>query len=59
MDYIYLENNNLSIIKNKNEAIKISLKYPEKKIEIFVRKIIGEEYIPTGYYYKNGIQYEN
>jgi len=59
MDYIYLMNNDLSIIKNKTKAIEISLMYPEEKIEIFVKKIGGEGYIPTGCYYKNGIYYKN
>ena len=59
MDYIYLINNDLSIIKNKTKAIEISLLYPEEKIEIFVKKIIGSGYIPTGCYYKNCIYYKN
>ena len=67
MDYIYLINNDLFIIKNKSKAIEISLQYPEKKIEIYVKKIVcnrGEEgkgvgYIPTFNYYKNGIYYNN
>lgn len=57
MDYIYLINNDLSIIKNKTKAIEISLLYPEEKIEILVKKIIGSGYIPTCCYYKNGIYY--
>ena len=67
MDYIYVINNDLFIIKNKSKAIEISLQYPEKKIEIFVKKIVsngregkeGEGYIPTLNYYKNGIYYNN
>lgn len=66
MDYIYLINNDLSIIKNKSKAIEISLQYPEKKIEIYVKKIVSniekggkEGYIPTCNYYKNGIYYNN
>lgn len=59
MDYIHLKNNDLSIIKNKTKAIEISLLYPEEKIEIFVKKIIGSGYIPTYSYYKNGIYYKN
>jgi len=66
MDYIYLINNDLYIIKNKSKAIEISLQYPEKKIEIYVKKIVsniekggGEGYIPTCNYYKNGIYYNN
>jgi hypothetical protein len=64
MDYIYLINNDLFIIKNKSKAIEISLQYPEKKIEIYVKKIVYNEgerggYIPTFNYYKNGIYYNN
>lgn len=59
MDYIHVKNNDLSIIKNKTKAIEISLLYPEEKIEIFVKKIIGSGYIPTDSYYKNGIYYKN
>lgn len=67
MDYIYLINSDLFIIKNRSKAIEISLQYPEKKIEIYVKKIVyneGEErkgagYIPTFNYYKNGIYYNN
>ena len=63
MDYIYLINNDLSIIKNKSKAIEISLQYPEKKIEIYVKKIVSNKeeggYIPTCNYYKNGIYYNN
>jgi len=65
MDYIYLINNNLFIIKNKSKAIELSLLYPEKKIEVYVKKIVnngggeGRGYIPTNNYYKNGIYYNN
>ena len=66
MDYIYLINNDLFIIKNKSKAIEISLLYPEKKIEVYVKKIVnngggerGRGYIPTNNYYKNGIYYNN
>jgi hypothetical protein len=59
MEYIYLINNDLSIITNRIKAIEKSLLYPEEKIEIFVKNIIGSGYIPTCCYYKNGIYYKN
>lgn len=64
LDYVYAlcnggEWEDMIIIIDKTEAINISIKYPQKKVEIFMKKIDGIGYIPTYNYYENGIFIEN
>jgi hypothetical protein len=48
---------NMKIITNKNDAINMSIKFPESKIIIFNHVELG--YIPSHYFYKNGILCKN
>ena len=64
LDYVYAlcnggEWEDMIIIIDKTDAINISIKYPQKKVEIFMKKIDGIGYIPTYNYYENGIFIEN
>jgi hypothetical protein len=43
----------LKIFIDENEAKEVSIKYPNKRVEIFNKSENG--YIPTYCYYKNGI----
>jgi hypothetical protein len=63
LDYIYAlcnggEWEDMIIIIDKTEAINISIKYPQKKVEIFMKRIDKVGYIPTYNYYENGIYIE-
>jgi hypothetical protein len=44
------------LFSSLEEAIKISIKYPEQRIEIF-SKSDNAGYIPTYNYYKNGVYF--
>jgi len=64
LDYVYVlcnggEWEDMIIIIDKTEAINISIKYPQKKVEIFMKRIDEIGYIPTYNYYENGIFIEN
>ena len=55
--YLYIGGSNwedTSIILTIEDAIKKSITYPNKRVEIF-SKTINNEYIPTYNYYQNGI----
>jgi len=61
MNFVYLLVNgsdweDMVIILSEQEAIQLSIKYPNIRIEIF-RKNIDFGYSPTYSYYKNGILY--
>lgn len=63
LDYVYAlcnggEWEDMIIILDKIEAINISLRYPLKKVEIFIKRINGVGYIPSYNYYENGIYIE-
>ena len=42
----------ITLFDNKEEAIQSSIKYPKRRVEIFIKT--SEGYIPTYSYYKNG-----
>ncbi len=56
--YVLVSNNScwedMVIFLSLEEAIKVSIKYPEQRIEIF-SKSDNAGYIPTYNYYKNGV----
>jgi hypothetical protein len=58
MDKIYVllgsDWEDMEIILNELEAINLSIKYKNSRIEIFQKNIYGN-YTPTYNYYKNGI----
>ena len=62
MEFIYVlvskdsEWEDMVIFLSVEEAIKESIKYPEKRIEIF-SKSDNAGYIPTYNYYKNGVYF--
>jgi len=61
MDFVYLfiktggEWEDNMIILSKEEAINISIKYKNDRVEIFSKNLQGSGYIPTYSYYKNGV----
>jgi hypothetical protein len=62
MKYVYLLINDsndwedMVIFLSEEEAIKISIKYPNIRIEVF-KKNVDFGYSPTYNYYKNGVLY--
>lgn len=63
MEFVYLftfgnEWEDSIIILSKEEAIKQSIDYPKKRVEIF-SKINTNRYVPTYNYYQNGILIQN
>lgn len=59
MEYIYLfmsgnEWEDITVFLSVEEAIKTSIKYPNKRVEIFSKKTNEDGYTPTYNYYENG-----
>ena len=60
MEYIYLllgpeyEWEDILIITNLEEVIEISKKYPDLRVEVFIKNENKIGYSPTYNYYKNG-----
>jgi hypothetical protein len=65
MEFIYLLLGNqcdwedIMVFTELNEAIEISIKYPNLRVEIFSKNINKSGYTPTYNYYKNGLYIKN
>ena len=60
MEFVYLMVNglnweNMIILLTKEEAIESSIKYPNRRVEIFIKSDLGYE--PTYNFYKNGKEF--
>jgi hypothetical protein len=64
MEFIYLlihgsEWEDIVIYLSEKEAIELSVKYPNSRIEIFAKTNNDNGYYPTYNYYENGKLYKN
>ena len=64
MEFVYVMINSKDwednvIYLTENEAIEISLTYPNSRIEIFSKNADYSGYLPTYNYYKNGTFYKS
>lgn len=61
IDFVYVllasgsEWEDIVLFLSKDEAIKVSLQYPNRRVEMFDKEENIGGYVPTYNYYKNGI----
>jgi hypothetical protein len=65
MEFIYVlvsdgcEWEDMIVFLSEESAVKVSIKYPTRRVEIFGKKNSESEYTPTYNYYQNGKYFQN